>query len=279
MNAESSNEHGWTPLHVAATALLTILPGLLLSAPVSASTCENPDNETSVQGSHHCLVIGTTAAKERTDTLVVMLHGDQSRGGPVDYVFRIAKRFAGPRVTAVGMVRPGYPAGDRKSSGRSTRSLPRDAKYRLKEIDSIGAAVAVLKSHHEARQLVLVGHSGGAVIAGVLLGRQPDLVDAVVLIACPCDIPRWRNARGRRPMPFAQSPHKWLGKARADARIVAITGANDRNTLPEIARGYVAEAKKLGLDAEFILVPDAGHSLRRSFRAPVSDAVDKLVGR
>ena len=80
-------------------------------------------------------------------------------------------------------------------------------------------------------------------------------------------------------MPFAQSPHKWLGKARADARIVAITGTKDRNTLPKIARGYVAEAKKLGLDAEFILVPDAGHSLRRSFRAPVSDAVNKLVGR
>ena len=258
--------------------LLAVLLGLLLSKPSAASTCENPDNETSVQGSNHCLVIGTTAATERTETLVVVLHGDQSDGGPVDYVFRVAKRFVGPTVTAVGMVRPGYPAGDRKSSGTATRSLPRNAQYRLNEINSIGAAVARLKAHHRAKRLIFVGHSGGALIAGVLLGSHPELADGAILISCPCNVSKWRSSRNRAPMPSAQSPHKWLGKVRHGVRIVAITGSEDRNTLPRLARGYIAAARDRGLQAEFVEVADVGHSLARPLRDAAAEAFHGLIG-
>ena len=244
-----------------------------------AKTCKEPDNTTFVQGKRHCLAIKTFAAGPDADMLVVVLHGDLSRGGPADYIFPVAEAAAARGVRAVAMMRPGYAGDGRKSTGRPTRSQSRDRVYGKSEIDSIGVAIAELKSHHGAKRLILVGHSGGAVVAGVLLGRRPDLVDGVVLIACPCNIPRWREMRGRRPLPFAQSPHRWLKEAAAGARIVAITGEKDRNTFPRLAQDYVAAAKQRGLDAEFVLVAGAGHSLRGPYREPVLGALDKLTTR
>ena len=261
-----------------------LLPALLLgffvlvAKPSTASTCENPDNETSVQGGRHCLVIGTTAATQRTETLVVVLHGDQSRGGPVDYVFRFAERLAGPTITAVGMVRPGYPAGGRQSSGTAARSQRRDNLYRLDEINSIGTAISRLKAHHRAERLILAGHSGGALIAGVLLGSQPDLADGAILISCPCNVPKWRVARGREPLRRAQSPHKWLDKVRADIRIVAITGSEDGNTFPRLAKDYIGAARDRGLQAEFVEVAGADHGLARPLREAVAQAFHEMSG-
>ena len=242
-----------------------------------ASICEAPDNETLVEGDSHCLVIETTVATERTETLMVMLHGDTSRGGPVDYAFRFAKRFAGPIVTAVGMARPGYPAYGRKSSGTATRSQSRNAKFRLKEIQSIGAAISRLKTYHQADRLILVGHSGGAIISGVLLGSQPNLVDGVILISCPCDVPRWRRERHRRPLASAQSPHKWLKKARLDVRIIAITGSKDRNTFPRLAKSYVKAAHKSGIQAQYVEVASAGHSLIESLQSETIEAFERII--
>lgn len=262
-----------------------LLPALFLgllmvvAKPGAASTCKSPDNETSVQGSRHCLVIGTTAAAQQTETLVVVLHGDQSRGGPVDYVFRFAERLAGPTVSAVGMVRPGYAAGGRQSSGTAARSQSRDSLYRLDEINSIGAAIARLKAHHRAERLILAGHSGGALIAGVLLGSQPDLADGAILISCPCNVPKWRLARGREPLRHAQSPHKWLDRVRADVRIVAITGREDRNTFPRLAKEYIGAARDRGLQAEFVEVAGAEHSLARPLLDAAAEALHGMFGK
>ncbi len=257
---------------ISTPALLTACFCIFLTAPVDAKTCKNPDNETSVQGGRHCLVISTTKAAENTERLVVVLHGDQSKGGPVDYIFRFAANFADSTTTAVGMARPGYPAAGTKSSGQATRSQNRDSKYGKREIESIGVAIEQLKNHHQANQVILVGHSGGALISGVLLGLRPDLVDGVILISCPCNMPKWRAMHHRSPMLRAQSPHKWLKKARTDARIVAVTGARDGNTAPRLAAKYVESARELGLEAEFLKISNAKHSLSKTLRTAVLEA-------
>ena len=258
---------------------LLIILGLSFCKLGVASTCEAPDNKTLVQGDSHCLVIETTVAAERTETLVVVLHGDTSRGGPVDYAFQFAKLFAGPTVTAVGMARPGYPAYGRESSGVATRDQYkyRRVVYGLKEINSIGSAISRLKTHHQAERLILVGHSGGAVIAGVLLGSQPNLTDGVILISCACDVPRWRRERNRRHLTGAQSPHKWLKKARLDVQIVTITGSKDRNTFPRLAKQYVKAARKREMQAVYVEVAGAGHGLGRSLRSATIEAFHKII--
>ncbi len=242
-----------------------------------ASVCESPDNETLVQGDSHCLVIETTLATQRTETLVVVLHGDTSSGGPVDYAFRWAKNFAGPTETTVGMARPGYTAYGRKSSGTATRAQNRDRRFNLKEINSIGTAISRLKSHHQPKQLILVGHSGGALITGVLLGSQPNLIDGALLVSCPCNVPRWRRSHNRKQLSSAQSPHKWLKKARLDVRIIALTGSNDRNTFPRLAKKYVEAARKRGIQAEYVEATGSGHSLKRPLRNSTFQAFRRFI--
>lgn len=262
-----------TPLSLSAVIVLSLSLGKFSFA----SVCESPDNETLVQGDSHCLVIETTPATKRTETLVVVLHGDTSRGGPVDYAFKRAERFAGPTVTAVGMARPGYTAYGRKSSGLATRDQSRRNRFGSKEINSIGTAISHLKTHYQAERLVLVGHSGGALIAGVLLGSQPNLADGAILMSCPCNVPRWRSKNNWKQLASAQSPHEWLNKARSEVRIVAVTGQKDRNTFPSLAKNYVKAAKKLGMQAKYVGVSGAGHSWNRNMQSATERAFRGMI--
>ena len=230
----------------------------------SAGPCASPDNVNYVKGAAHCLAIETFASSGKAaKTLVVVLHGDLSRGGDADYIFPVAEKASEYGAVGVAMMRPGYTGDGRRSSGAPSRSQNRWEVYRGKEIDSIAAAVAALKTHHGAERVVMVGHSGGALISGVMLGRAAPLVDAALLVSCPCDsIAEWRARQNRRPLPNAESPIDYLPSTPKSARIFALTGERDSNTTPDLAQDYVEEARRLGLDASFVLLPGAGHGFR-----------------
>ena len=95
-------------------------------APAQAR-CDPPDNETRVRRNTECLVIRTfrPASPGPATTLLVFIHGDLSGGGPADYVYERAQAAAG--------------------EGR--------------------VALTTLREHHKADRLILVGHSGGPVLA------------------------------------------------------------------------------------------------------------------
>lgn len=247
-------------------------------ASVAAETCETPDNVTKVSGSAECLAIKTYMPETSVGTLVIVLHGDLSSGGPADYIFKVARSAAEFGAIGVAMMRPGYTGDGRKSSGVATRNQNRSDMYRGAEIDSMATAVVALKKHHGATRVVMVGHSGGAAIAGVMLGRSAPLVDAVLLVSCPCDVKRWREERRRKPFENAESPIHYLSSVPKTATIYALTGDGDSNTFPRLGRDYVAAAKALGLDATFVKVPDAGHGFGRLSRQPaIFDALKKVV--
>lgn len=252
----------------AGAAVLAI--GTLGSAAATAETCSNPDNETFVQGKDHCLAITTYRPSASTDSLVVFLHGDFSRGGPVRST-RIARAFAGLGAVGVAMMRPGYTGDGRTSTGVAARDQRAHERRTAEKIGSIGAAIAGLKAHYRAKRLILVGHSGGALISGVLLGMRPKLADAALLISCPCDYHGWRSSHGRSHVATAQSPLDWLEKVRPGVRIVAMTGSADTNTTPANAESYIAAAEAKGIKAEFIIVPNAGHGLSRQSFWPLME--------
>lgn len=211
-------------------------------------------------------------------TLVIVLHGDLSRGGSADYIFTLARRAAEFGAIGVAMMRPGYSGDGRKSSGVATRDQRRSDMYRAAEIDSMAMAVAALKKQHAATRVVLAGHSGGAAIAGVMLGRSAPLIDAVLLISCPCDVKRWREERGRNPFENAESPIRYLARVPKNALIFALTGDGDRNTFPRLGRDYVAAATAHGLSATFVEVPDAGHGFGRLSRQPhIFNTLKKVI--
>lgn len=250
--------------------VLFLTVGMLfgLATGAAAEICNAPDNVAIVSGAVHCLAIKTYMPDADTRTLVIVLHGDLSSGGPADYIFPIARRAAEFGAVGVAMMRPGYIGDGRQSSGVATRNQNRPDMYRGDEIDSMATAVAALKTHHAATRVMVVGHSGGAAIAGVMVGRSAPLVDAVVLVSCPCDVVRWRAERRRKPFENAESPIRYLSSVPKTATIFALTGDGDRNTFPRLGRDYVAAAKALGLSATFVEVPDAGHGFGRLSRQP-----------
>jgi len=234
------------------------------------------DFKTRVAAGDECLVIGVYGAPAAKTTMVVFIHGDGSRGGASDYLFPTAETYGAPGVVAVGLIRPGYyDSSDNRSTGESYRR--EGDGYKPHIVDAVAAALRNLKSHFGAARVVLAGHSGGAAISGVIMGKYPGLADAAVLAACPCNVPEWRVLRrGRNNWTESLSPHDFIDGIAEGAEIVAITGGGDRNTGPILAREYVEAVTARGIKARFIKLPDVSHNGAARSDA-FKDAVRRLV--
>lgn len=218
-----------------------------------------PDYKLGVAAGPGCLVIETSGAASIDPTLIIFIHGDGSSGGPSDYMFKYARMYGAENVISIGLIRPGYFDSDHHySSGNSYRD---NDIYRVDVIDSVTNAVTNLKQHYKAKRVILVGHSGGAAISSIILGRSPGLVDTVVLAACPCDVPRWREMRrGYNTWTRSLSPHDFVKNVPGNARVIALTGTHDENTRTVLAQDYVGNLKARGVDATYIEVPKIGHN-------------------
>lgn len=235
---------------------------LLLASSAFAAPCETEDFETKVTGQHECLVMRRYAVSPSAapKSMLVWLHGDVSSGGPADYHFRIAENaardFAEDEVLSIALVRPGYSDGSGNTSGGN--NYGRSDQYTADNIGEVGAAIERLREKYNPRRVIIIGHSGGAATAAVLLGMKPTLADGVVLVSCPCDLVAWRA--GRRAWTRSEDPMRWVAKARPAVKVIALTGSQDQNTSPELAQAFVAALKAAGIVASFEIVAGATHS-------------------
>lgn len=193
---------------------------------------------------------------QKASNLLVYLHGDSSRGGRFDRHFKHFRRFADQNTVFVGMIRPGY--ADSNKNASTGDKMGGGDNYTAHNVDAVAHALLALKAKYSARRLVVVGFSGGAATAGVILGRHPELIDSAVLIACPCDLTirrqGWKNQTRR-----SISPHEVAGSVFKTAQVTAITGNADINTTPEQVTGYIATLKAHGVKARYLEVPKATH--------------------
>jgi len=202
--------------------------------------------------------------------LVVVLHGD---GPPpyqfpaYQYVFAAKLAAENKNVVAVGLLRPGYtdPQGHH-SQGCSGR---RDGdNWGAQDTDAIANAIAALKRRYKAREVVVAGHSGGAAIAANILGRRPKLIDAALLVSCPCgDVNRWR-ADMLQHTGFSVfkgniqslSPIDQIDGIDPHVPIVMMTGTDDHVAPLAVAERYRAAAVKAGKDVTLIKLPGRPHN-------------------
>lgn len=262
--------------HFVRALVLLVLAGATPSA-LAQAPCQPPDNETRVAGGKECLVIRTfrPANPGSEPKLLIFIHGDLSGGGPADYIYERAREALAEGRVVVSLVRPGYADGEGNQS--TGDNFGRNDSYTAHNVDAVAAAIKTLREHHKASYVVLVGHSGGAAISGVILGRHPGLVAGAVLAACPCDIAAWRA--GRRAWRQSLSPDDFLKRVPVTTRVITVTGDKDDNTRPILAEDYAKTLAKRGVPARFVLVPGAGHNdvMRRpEVRAAVEDLVSQL---
>ncbi len=150
-----------------AAALLAIALTGAFSASALAEDCEaDPNQALSVAGG--CLAIESHVSRPG-GPLVVFIHGDS----------RISRRYTGQLdrirdsvINLVVLARPGFRTRDgRMSTGPDSDTYD---NYTPPVIDSLGSALRQLRKFHNASRLVLFGHSGGAMISGILMGRAPE---------------------------------------------------------------------------------------------------------
>ena len=247
--------------------IATLLLAASLPATASDDACRGAAPDTFVPGESQCLTMrlfGTSTPR----TLVVWLHGDVSSGGPANYHFAAARTFAEEQAAAdvlsVALVRPGYPDGDGNASSVAFLQAGRQDHYTRQNVSEVAGAIQRLKTRFRPARTLVVGHSGGAATAAVLLGLAPDLLDGAVLVACPCELNAWRL--GRRPWTASENPFDWAARTPLGARVHALTGTLDDNTAPRLAQIYVATLQQRGIDAKFESIENATHN--GAFRAP-----------
>lgn len=254
---------------------LTAILGMT-SADVHANDCDLNDPTHGISGGNYCIAIETITEKPGT-ALVVVLHGDMSSGKPPSYATRFAKRIAerNPDITIVSVLRPGYDNGQGKKSQGSTNG--RRDHYTGTNIDAVAVAIQNLTAHHKASRTIVVGHSGGAATAALIAGRHPGILDGMVLISCPCDILRWRQERNGSSWSASLSPGDYVDQIRPEMQIIAVTGRNDKNTGPGLAKSYVAEIRERGGNAKFVEVSGERHFLSTKMANQVLPMISEMV--
>jgi len=267
--------------------------GLLVICAVLLGACSRPEADSIFgrggetqwidvpEGRLKAQVYSTTPLSARP-TLVIVLHGDLFTPTPsYQYAFAqaLTEGFDAPAmpervrarlgthphvsdVVAAGLLRPGYTdnAGDR-SDGK--RGEARGDNYTAEVTDAVAATVRALKRQFMARRVVLVGHSGGATIAAVALGRHPDLADAALLVACGCGA-----TQSLQPLDVATG-------VRPDVTVRLLVGEEDEVTPSDSSVRYANVLAKRGVDAQAAVLPGLGHNIM--FTRPVFAEIARLL--
>jgi len=233
----------------------SVLAGCQTTTATTEESCDayNKKRHLRIWANNQCMVIRAYGKPAAGNAMVVFLHGDTKV--VADYMSGSARQFRGKGVVGAALIRPGY--SDSYGDFTPGRNNTRGGHYGS---EGEAAAIKALKDHYKADYVILAGRSGGSAVAGVIIGKYPGLVDAVVLGACPCNVGEWRSYRGWGGYNLSPSPHEFAGSMAKNAKIVAITGSNDKNTPPILAKGYVNDLKENGVDATFIELPGEGHS-------------------
>lgn len=200
--------------------------------------------------------------------LIVVLHGDLLSPN-YSYHYRFAQTVAAQasNVVVVGLLRPGY--SDERGNRSDGNTLNRTGdNYTAEVVEAVASATKQFKARYGVGSTILIGHSGGAAIAALVLGRHPKVADAALLVACPCDLPAWRaHMMTVRASPIWQWPHQKLSPidtvsgVQPTSIVELVVGDEDEFVLPEFSRDYVAALREHSVQANVTILPGLGHNI------------------
>lgn len=120
-------------------------------------------------------------------------------------------------------------------------------------VDSLATALSAEISRFGARHVTLIGHSGGATLALLLVSRIPS-VDRVITIAGNLDIAAWSILHGYAPLEGSLNP-VGMTIRRKGVALYHLAGGADRNVPPHLIE---AAARRIG--GRVIVIPGFSHT-------------------
>lgn len=171
---------------------------------------------------------------------------------PVDpLALRLAAADPGPAVLYLGrpcQFAPGR--GDPRCSVRAWTT----SRFGSNVVASIDDAIGRARARAPGRPLVLVGYSGGGVIAALVAARRKD-VSLLVTVAAPLDVADWTRRMGVSPLDGSEAPLDHVERL-SEVRQVAFAGQRDK-TVP--VDSIASAIGKFGTSAKLIVMPDFDH--------------------
>lgn len=155
---------------------------------------------------------------------------------PVDPVaLRLAA--ASPAASVVYMARPCQFTDDIESV-HCTPGLWSTQRYSKMVVDAMNSAINRVKSDREATSIVLVGYSGGGVVATLLAARRDD-VERLITVAANLDIKAWTTHHRVSPLSGSLNPVDFVESLTAVSQ-VHLAGEEDDIVPVSVVRSYVA---------------------------------------
>lgn len=198
----------------------------------------------------------------RAGPLFVYLEGDglayidartpSSDPTPADPVaLRLAAADPGPAVLYIA--RPCQFAAGRADPRCSVRAWT-TGRFADDVVASVDDVITRERLRHPERALVLVGYSGGGVIAALVAARRSD-VARLVIVAAPLDVADWTRRLGVSPLDGVPLPLDRIDRL-SRIRTVAFAGGKDK-VVP--VASVASAVDRLGASATLIVEPDFDH--------------------
>ncbi|NQW54149.1 MAG: alpha/beta hydrolase [Rhodospirillales bacterium] len=171
---------------------------------------------------------------------------------PLDpLALRLAAADPGPAVLYLG--RPCQFAPGRADPRCGVRAWT-TGRFAADVVTSVDDAIGRERLRRPERALVLVGYSGGGVIAALVAARRSD-VALLVTVAAPLDVADWTRRLGLSPLAGSEHPLDHAERL-STVRQVAFAGRQDKTVPVASIESAVA---RFGLSAKLIVVPDFDH--------------------
>jgi pimeloyl-ACP methyl ester carboxylesterase len=174
---------------------------------------------------------------------------DPTPSDPV--ALRLAAADPGPAVLYLG--RPCQFLAGRADPRCSVRAWT-TARFGADVVAAIDGAIDRERAKVPNRPLVLVGYSGGGVIAALVAARRSD-VRLLVTVAAPLDVADWTRRMGVSPLDGSTSPLDHADRL-SRVRLVAFAGQQDK-TVP--VASISSAVGRFGPSAKLVVVPDFDH--------------------
>lgn len=131
-----------------------------------------------------------------------------------------------------------------------------DARFSRAAILAIDEAIDSVLSHSSHRSLVLIGYSGGGVVAALIAARRRD-VALLITVAAPLDLDAWLRRMHLSPLSGSLSPLD--GRANlVHTPQVHFAGAHDAIVPPDVTRSG-AERLMAPASGRMIVIPEFDH--------------------